>query len=77
MPRTWSYRKREIIINEVKPKGVPPAAMAYLFLSIAIISIVMGLTVYTVGHPLSEPVIVGIHSDSYQTVNPNAPAAAH
>jgi len=77
MPRTWSYRKREIVINEVKPKGIPPAVIAYLFLSIAMLSIIGGLTVYTVAHPAIEPVIVGLHSDSYRTVNPGAAWAPH
>lgn len=77
MPRTWSYRKREIVINEAKPKGVPPAAMAYLVLSLIILSFVVGLTVYTVRNPLAEPVIIGPHSDSYQTVSPAASSAAH
>jgi len=77
MPRTWSYRKREIVINEVKPKGIPPAAIAYLFLSIAMLSIIGGLTIYTVTHPAVEPVIVGPHSDSYRTVNPGAASVGH
>jgi hypothetical protein len=77
MPRTWSYRKREIVVNEVKPKGTPPAAVAYLILSVIMVTIVVGLAVYTVGHPMAAPVIVGPHSDSYQTVDPDLGPAAH
>lgn len=70
MARTWSYRKREIVINEEKPKGVPPAAWAYLFLSVVLLSIVLSTAIYFTRHQQADVVIVGPKSDSYKTTTP-------
>ncbi|MDR3709067.1 MAG: hypothetical protein P4L33_12270 [Capsulimonadaceae bacterium] len=70
MARTWSYRKREIVINEVHPRGVPAAAVAMIAFGIVMIATVLGFTVYATEHQAPEPVIVGLHSDSYRTQAP-------
>jgi hypothetical protein len=70
MARTWSYRKRDIVINEEKPKGIPPPAIAYLLLSIVMLTIVFSTAYYFTKHQEPDVVIVGPKSDSYKTVAP-------
>ncbi|HEY3329065.1 MAG TPA: hypothetical protein VGK19_03510 [Capsulimonadaceae bacterium] len=72
MARTWSYRKREIVINEVKPKGVPPVAIAFLLLSVTLLTIVLSTAIYFTRHQQPDPVITGPKSDSYRTKTPDS-----
>ena len=72
MARTWSYRKREIILGVPPPRGIPAAGAALIAFSLAMIGGVLGFAVYATRHQPAEPVIVGPHSDSYRTVAPPA-----
>ncbi len=71
MARTWSYRKRDIVINEEKPKGMPPVVVAYLLLSIVMLTIVFSTAYYFTKTQQPDVVIVGPKSESYKTVAPH------